>query len=170
MDEYLARTEIERINGKNIDYVDYYVNSNSCAGRIAIGVKWDDSESDETKLEKIITQKWISMFPNGGYEAWTDFRRTGYPRLLPVPEANRWTGNPTFPVELQLRRIPYDESDENVLIDIPNIASALTVFGIPGENSGGMRLYFEGDPSEYPWTYDEDESVYSYGWPIPKNF
>ena len=170
VDEYLARTEIERVNGKNIDYVDYYVNSNSCAGRIAIGVKWDESESDETKLEKIITQKWISMFPNGGYEAWTDFRRTGYPRLIPVPEANKWTGNPTFPVELQLRRIPYNESDENVLIDIPNITSALTVFGIPGENSGGMRLYFEGDPSEYPWTYDEDESVYSYGWPIPKNF
>ena len=91
VDEYLARTEIERINGKNIDYIDYYVNSNSCDGRIAIGVKWDESESNETKLEKILTQKWIAMFPNGGYEAWTDCRRTGYPRLFPVPEQNKWT-------------------------------------------------------------------------------
>lgn len=170
VDEYLARTEIERINGKNIDYIDYYVNSNSCDGRIAIGVKWDESESNETKLEKILTQKWIAMFPNGGYEAWTDFRRTGYPRLFPVPEQNKWTGTPTFPVELQLRRVPYNESDENVLIDIPNIEAALTVFGVSGFNGGGMRMYFEGDPAQYPWTYDEDESVYSYGWPIPKNF
>ncbi len=170
LDEYLARTEMVRKNGKNIDYIDYYVNSNSCDGRIAIGVKWDEGESNETKLEKIITQKWIAMFPNGGYEAWTDFRRTGYPRLFPVPEANKWTGTPTFPVELQLRRVPYDESDENVLIDIPNIENALTVFGQAGQNAGGMRMYFEGDPAEYPWTYDEDESVYSYGWPIPKNF
>lgn len=170
VDEYLARTEIERENGKNIDYIDYYVSSNSCDGRIAIGVKWDESESNETKLEKLITQKWISMFPNGGYEAWTDFRRTGYPRLFPVPEANKWTGTPTFPVELQLRRVPYDESDENVLIDKSNIENALTVFGVAGFNGGGMRMYFEGDPATYPWTYDEDESVYSYGWPIPSNF
>ena len=109
LDEYLARTEMVRQNGKNIDYVDYYVGyvgSNSCPGRIEIGVAWNDGDSDETKLEKIITQKWISMFPNGGYEAWTDFRRTGYPRLFPVPEQNKWTGTPSFPVELQIRRIP----------------------------------------------------------------
>ena len=107
MDEYLARTEtVKDDNGNEIDYVDYYVNSNSCPGRIEVGVAWNDGDSDETKLEKIITQKWISMFPNGGYEAWTDFRRTGYPRLLPVPEENRWTGTPSFPVELQIRRIP----------------------------------------------------------------
>ena len=107
VDEYLARTEtVKDDNGNEIDYVDYYVNSNSCPGRIEVGVAWNDGDSDETKLEKIITQKWISMFPNGGYEAWTDFRRTGYPRLLPVPEENRWTGTPSFPVELQIRRIP----------------------------------------------------------------
>ncbi len=34
------------------------------------------------KLEKIITQKWISLFLQG-FEAWFDWRRTGYPRLQP---------------------------------------------------------------------------------------
>ena len=107
LDEYLARTEtVKDKNGNEIDYIDYYVGENSCPGRIEIGVAWNDGDSDETKLEKIITQKWIAMFPNGGYEAWTDFRRTGYPRLLPVPEENPWTGTPSFPVELQIRRIP----------------------------------------------------------------
>ena len=32
-------------------------------------------------------QKWIALFPNG-QEAWTEWRRTGYPKLNPVM-ANR---------------------------------------------------------------------------------
>ena len=41
----------------------------------------------EQKLEKIMIQKWIALFPNG-QEAWTEWRRTGYPKLNPVM-ANR---------------------------------------------------------------------------------
>lgn len=37
----------------------------------------------EQKLEKIIIQKWLALFPNG-QEAWTEFRRTGYPKLIPT--------------------------------------------------------------------------------------
>lgn len=167
---YLANNSMIRDSyGELIDYVDYYVSGNSTAGRILITPKWDDSATDEVKLEKLMTQKWICIFPNS-YEAWVDFRRTGYPRLLPVPEANKWTDSPTFPVELQLRRVPFDESDENVEGNLPEIEAALAVFGLSGENAAGMRLYFEGDPSEYPWEYDEDLTSYSYGWPIPKNF
>lgn len=39
----------------------------------------------ERNLERIITQKWIAIFPLG-VEAWSEYRRTGYPRLLPVVE------------------------------------------------------------------------------------
>lgn len=46
-------------------------------------VKWDNGMDFEGKLEKIITQKWISMYPNGD-EAWAEFRRTGYPKLMPI--------------------------------------------------------------------------------------
>ena len=35
-----------------------------------------------TDLEAIITQKWISFVFENGYEAWGDYRRTGYPVLL----------------------------------------------------------------------------------------
>lgn len=38
------------------------------------------SGTDEQKLNQIITQKWIAWVGNG-YEAYNDFRRTGYPRL-----------------------------------------------------------------------------------------
>lgn len=37
-------------------------------------------------LEKIITQKWVHQYLNG-FEAWTDWRRTGYPDLDPAPDA-----------------------------------------------------------------------------------
>jgi hypothetical protein len=33
-------------------------------------------------LEQIITQKWVAQFLNG-YEAWADWRRTGFPTLSP---------------------------------------------------------------------------------------
>ncbi|MBR1733449.1 MAG: SusD/RagB family nutrient-binding outer membrane lipoprotein, partial [Alloprevotella sp.] len=39
-----------------------------------IGVKWNDGDDRETKLEKIITQKYIALYPNS-YEAWAEMRR-----------------------------------------------------------------------------------------------
>lgn len=49
----------------------------------AATVKWDNSLDMEGKLERIITQKWIANFPLS-LEGWAEFRRTGYPRLLPT--------------------------------------------------------------------------------------
>jgi hypothetical protein len=48
-----------------------------------VTIAWNDGDSDEKKLEKIITQKWIAMYPEG-QEAWSEVRRTGYPKLFPV--------------------------------------------------------------------------------------
>lgn len=41
--------------------------------------------SKEKKLEKIMTQKWILLFGRN-FEAWTEWRRTGYPVLIPGPD------------------------------------------------------------------------------------
>ena len=49
----------------------------------SITVKWEESASAEMKLERIITQKWIALYGNGN-EAWAEYRRTGYPQLIPV--------------------------------------------------------------------------------------
>ncbi|MDO5979025.1 SusD/RagB family nutrient-binding outer membrane lipoprotein [Flavivirga spongiicola] len=38
------------------------------------------------KLEKIALQKWISLFYTG-FEAWSDWRRTGIPVIIPGPDA-----------------------------------------------------------------------------------
>ncbi|MNI49912.1 Susd and RagB outer membrane lipoprotein [compost metagenome] len=41
---------------------------------------WNAGDSNELKLEKIITQKYLSAFTNT-LESWVDFRRTGYPKI-----------------------------------------------------------------------------------------
>ena len=48
-----------------------------------ITIAWDDSATDEVKLERLITQKWIALFPDG-QEGWNEIRRTGYPKVFPV--------------------------------------------------------------------------------------
>jgi hypothetical protein len=49
-----------------------------------ITVAFDDTDDyTNTKLAKIITQKWIANYPLG-FEAWCDFRRTGYPQIYPA--------------------------------------------------------------------------------------
>ncbi|WP_092110944.1 RagB/SusD family nutrient uptake outer membrane protein [Prevotella sp. KH2C16] len=58
--------------------------SNSYNGTVSsITIAWDDNASTDKNLERIITQKWLANFPLG-QEAWTEYRRTGYPRLMPV--------------------------------------------------------------------------------------
>lgn len=44
------------------------------------------SGSDDSQIEQIITQKYISLFANG-LEQWNDWRRTGYPDLAPHQNA-----------------------------------------------------------------------------------
>jgi hypothetical protein len=48
-------------------------------------VAWDPGETDAEKLERIITQKWLALFSQG-FEAWAEYRRTGYPQLRPIPD------------------------------------------------------------------------------------
>lgn len=65
-------------------------------------VKWDEAADFETKLEKIITQKWIAVFPEGT-EAWSEFRRTGYPKLYPIMAPQ----NPKLPLGTFIKRLTY---------------------------------------------------------------
>ena len=44
-------------------------------------------------LEQIITQKWVHQYLNG-FEAWTDWRRTGFPALTAAPDAVDTRGIP----------------------------------------------------------------------------
>ena len=104
-DGYLAQENLPVVN-----YADPYDSDNDCPGRVSIGVKWDSFNTDEQRLEGIITQKWIANFPMGA-EAWTTFRRTGYPRLIPVKVNGM--ADMGLDTELQIRRIPQIVSTNN---------------------------------------------------------
>ena len=62
--------------------------------------------TQEQKLEKIIIQKYIALYPNG-QEAWTEFRRTGYPKLNPIYQEE---------ITIQLRSL----SQRYASYDLPN--------------------------------------------------
>ena len=47
---------------------------------------WDENASQEKKLQRIITQKYIALYPNA-IEAWTEYRRTGYPYIMKPQDA-----------------------------------------------------------------------------------
>ena len=63
--------------------------------------------NQEEQLEKIITQKWIACWPEG-MEAWTEQRRTGYPKLFKVQTNN---SNGTIDTDIMIRRLPFSQDD-----------------------------------------------------------
>ena len=77
---------------------------------------------NEENLERIITQKWIANFPQG-IEAWSEFRRTGYPKLM-TAKANYSIGK--VDTERMARRLnypqlEYSENGENLEIAITEL-------------------------------------------------
>ena len=107
--------------------------------RSTITIAWeDDAAYFERNLERIITQKWIANFPLGA-EAWSEYRRTGYPHLLPVVE-NKSGG--AIDTEHMIRRLWYPpiEYTEN----LSNIKLAIGLLGGPDE--GGTRLWWDKKP------------------------
>ncbi len=118
-----------------MNYVDPVNNSNNINALTNVTIVWDNSASNEEKLEKIITQKWIAMFPEG-MEAWSEFRRTGYPKLFPVV-SNQSGG--TIDTNIQIRRLPFVISEYSTNPD--GVAGAVTKLG--GPDNGGTRLWWD---------------------------
>lgn len=67
----------------------------------------------EEKVKFIITQKWFAMCGNQGFEAWTEFRRTGYPNFM-THTVNSQIGN-LFP-----QRFLYPTSESTVNANFPS--------------------------------------------------
>lgn len=111
------------------------VGANGQAQPSAITPKWDDGASFDANLERIITQKWIAMYPDGP-EGWAEFRRTGFPKLFPVVTNN---SGGTVNTEKQVRRLPYPLSEYN-----NNAAGVQTgVAKLGGPDNGGTPLWWD---------------------------
>ena len=131
--EYLAgttlpQTYIDPNGGANSD-------KNNSLSRL--GVAWDDSASKAQMQERIITQKWIANWQLGN-EAWADYRRTGFPRLLPA------TANKSSVVDSKLgaRRMPYPTEERTS--NAENYAKAVALLG--GSDNMATRIWSDCNP------------------------
>jgi len=116
-------------------YVDPNFPVNNSAAVNNVTVAWDGAASNEVKLQKIITQKWIANFPEG-QEAWSEYRRTGYPKLFPVLKN---TSGGTITTQYGVRRVNFVQSEKDG--NPGGILTALAKLG--GPDNGGTRLWWD---------------------------
>ena len=104
-------------------------------------IAWDDEADFETHLERIITQKWIAMYPDG-CEGWAEFRRTGYPHLLPVVNND---SQGLIDTEIQVRRCPFPVQEYNT--NQAAVQAAIQLLDSEamggGQDNGGTRLWWD---------------------------
>ncbi|MDR0332715.1 MAG: SusD/RagB family nutrient-binding outer membrane lipoprotein [Dysgonamonadaceae bacterium] len=101
-----------------------------------ITIMWDESATMETNLERIITQKWIAMFPLG-VEAWSTYRRTGFPRLMPAIANN--SGGVITPTTGGARRLPFPQSE--YLENATNMWNAINT-DLGGQDNMGTNVWW----------------------------
>lgn len=107
-----------------------------------IGVKWNEADDREKKLEKIITQKYIAIFPLST-EAWTEMRRTGYPKVFPV--LNTDEGDGSIAQGDMIRRIPWNATT-------PEFQAIVNTSGIPalgGDDFQATRLWWDKEGANF---------------------
>ena len=108
---------------------------NNITSPSTIKIAWNAADNFETNLERIITQKWIAMYPDGP-EGWAEFRRTGYPKLLPVVNNN---SNGTINTAVEVRHIPFPQSEYNN--NAAGVQSGVSLLG--GPDGGGTKLWWD---------------------------
>jgi hypothetical protein len=126
---------INNSTGVCLDYEDPFNPDNNVRSDDRETVKWDETASPESKLHKIINQKWLAMFPEG-QEAWSEFRRTGYPRLFPAV-TNYSEGN--IPKGEFPKRLRFPRNDRNS--NLAEVEKARTL--LKGPDHEGTRLWWD---------------------------
>lgn len=138
LDDYM---QVE--NAVPFTYVDPMDHNNDIESVTKIGVKWNDSDDNETKLEKIITQKYIAIFPYS-YEAWTDIRRTGYPKIFPVLNPN--LGDGSLSDGDLIRRLPLPHGDLQAGMD--DIATS-GIQALGGPDQQATRVFWDKNEANF---------------------
>lgn len=103
-----------------------------------VPVAYNAGGSIEEQLEQIITQKWISLYPNS-QEAWAEKRRTGYPSFY--DRLN--TDDPAIPVTTVPRRVPFVDGEFTTNAEAVN-AAVDNLLG--GPDNGTTKLWWDAKP------------------------
>ena len=132
------------INGTTVqeDYEDPISSEYKCDAGNTLCVKWDEGATNEEKLQRIITQKWIANFPLS-FEAWSEYRRTGYPHLF--TNINNLS-NGAVDSKDGVRRLIYSETEVNTNnaemqkgIELLNQENSGSISG----DAGGTRVWWD---------------------------
>ena len=78
-DEYLAQDAAKPQALQSSEYGYGTYSSDISNGNVS--PKWKEDGTEAEHLQQIITQKYLALYPNA-VEAWTEYRRTGYPYLM----------------------------------------------------------------------------------------
>lgn len=102
---------------------------------------WNDASGIEEQFEKIMTQKWLAIYPEGT-EAWTEQRRTGYPKLFKV-KVNKSGG--AIDTDIMIRRLPFPaDLQKSNPAQYSSLKSALG-----GADNGGTRLWWDAGKNNF---------------------
>lgn len=122
-------------------YSDPFSSGNNISVSNPITVSWSNSGTNEnTKLEKIITQKWLANYPLG-MEAWSDHRRTGFPQLFPASKnlsSAGFIGTVTNTSSRMVRRLSFPESQYRG--NSENVRKAISMLG--GDDTANTDLWW----------------------------
>lgn len=154
-DQGIGLSLVERV-GATPEQVIAYRNSTAAPAPVAdkwdspavsdIPVKFDEAGSFEKRLEQIITQKWIALYPDG-WEAWSERRRTGYPRGYAIIASE----SPDIPRTGLVRRVTYPP----VEISTNGTAYEAAVGMLGGVDENFTRLWWDKKPlADYPLPTD----------------
>ena len=101
-----------------------------------ITIKWETGASNfERNLERIITQKYLAIYPDG-QEAWSEYRRTGYPHIFP---AVLTATDCDVDGDLRPTRIPY--SNDEYVKNLENVKKAVQLLN--GADNGATRVWWD---------------------------
>lgn len=110
------------------------------SAKSTVTVRWDDAQGEEVKLEKIITQKYLAIYPDG-MEAWSEWRRTGYPRLLPANSNISNFGVATSDGHKDgVRSIPYPQKE--ITENATNVQNAIVKYR-GGANAASVNVWWD---------------------------
>lgn len=119
------------------NYTDPTTNRNTSVQSMLsqITVAWNESASTDKKMERIMLQKWIALFPDG-QEAWSEMRRTGYPGFVRIASYSHTTEVKSNELISRLR-FPTTEYSNNS----QNTQAAVSLLG--GDDTAGTRLWWD---------------------------
>lgn len=135
VDAYIANS-----TAKPINYVDPIDARNSFAAASTVTVAWNNADSNELKLEKIITQKYLNTFTNT-QEAWVDFRRTGYPKIPHVAKNDSNADWGIIPATEWIKRMPFVNAERTG--NAAGVADAVTKMGTGAKDDIATRLWWD---------------------------